>query len=127
MARSKSWLKKQKQKLRKKLSEVSKSEGVEIVKTHLDSVYENYSGLIGLIPDIEKRISECQTDLKKSENISGILAHDIREINEGLIKEWGNVLKEIKKVRDCPKVMKIFHAKRVVSKIKKLRKKYPDE
>lgn len=109
IARSKSWLKKQKQKLRKKLSEVSKSEGVEIVKTHLDTVYDTYSNLIGLIPDIEKRIKELRDDER-----------DIRN-------SWKGVLSELEKLKNRPKATKLYYAKRVVSKIKKLRKKYPDE
>jgi len=104
-----SWLKKEKQKLKKKLEGVTKSEKVQIVKLHLDDVYNKYDGFINLIPDIEKRVQELEGD------------------TTGRKKAWEDVLKTLKNVKTKPKAMKLMYAKKVTSKIKDLRKKFPDE
>ncbi len=111
IAQSKSWLKKQKQKLKKKLKAATKSEKIEIVKMHLDNIYDSYSNLIGLIPDIEKRIEELGT-LEENKELKGL---------------WKKVLNDLKHLKNRPKATKIYYAKRVVSQIKKLRSKYPNE
>jgi hypothetical protein len=94
---------------------------------HLDTVYESYSRLIGLIPDIEKRIEELETDLERTKGVAGKLPADLKDIIEGKIKAWKKVLKYLKNLKKRPKAMKLYYAKRVISQIRKLRKKYPDE
>lgn len=109
--RGRRWLKDKKKELKNKLTKATKSEKVEILKTHLDNVYDSYTNFIALIPDIEKRLEELKGE-------SG---------NNELIRLWGNVLNDLRNLKDRPKAMKLYYAKRVTSQIKKLRSKYPDE
>ena len=110
MARGRRWFKEQKKNLKRKLKELPKSEQVELVKSHLDNIYDLYSKLIALIPDIEARMKELEDGS-----------------NEDLRRHWSKVLNDIKNLEKRPKAMKIYYAKNVVKDIKKLRRKYPDE
>jgi len=99
-----------KRSLEKRLDKASKGEKLTILKSHLDNIYDTYSNLLSMIPEIEERIALRMT--------------------EGRIdraEAWEKVLKELNRLKDRPKAMKLYYAKRMTSKIKKLRKKYPDE
>ena len=118
--RGRSWVRAKKKALKKKLKEASKSEKALILKQTLTQVGESYQNLIGIIPDVEARI-------KALEDVSSVKHSDMTEHLEGVIGAWKKVLKDLHHVRDRPRAMKLFYAKRVQGAIKNLKKKYPDE
>jgi len=111
MVRGRRWIKEKKKAFKKKLKEATKGEKMEMVKAQLDLVYQSYTGLLEIRPEIKKRIEELEGD----------------EDNEELKNMWSKVLKEINNLEKRPKVMKPRYVKGILKNIKKLREKYPNE
>lgn len=98
-----------------------------ILKEALTQVGESYQRFVDLIPRVEARIAELEADLDNVKGENGPLGHDMTEILTGTIDAWKKVLTDLRHVRDRPKAMKLYYAKKVTKSIRRLRSKYPDE
>lgn len=139
MSRGRKWVKEAKKELKRKKKELkekvkiaaTESEKLQLAKNILGDAYDKYEKFIGLIPEVEERIQEIKKELAgpgvKDTLSQGSQAKDTltaAELQEKL-RLWEKVLTDLEHVRDRPKAMKLYYAKRVLKQIKKIKEKYP--
>lgn len=109
-------LKKKKQEIERKIkTATTDNEKLKLAKQMLGDVYDKYNDFVSLIPDVEKKIAKLRKDMSLEAS-----SHNPEEL-----KLWEKVLKNLEHVRDRPKAMKLYYAKKVVKDIRIVKKKYP--